>query len=344
MRLRSIMMAAVAAAALAGLGQMARAQDVELKIQHFLPAVAPAQKVLIEPWAKALEEQSKGRIKSRIFPAMQLGGKPPQLYDQVRDGVADVVWTLPSYTPGRFPIMSVFELPFMINNAEATTKAAWEFYQTYAKEEFADVHPILFHVHARGLIHTKGKAVTKVEDLSGLRLRAPSRPVGDALAKFGAVPVFMPVPQTPEALSKNVIDGAVVPWEVTVSLRLYELTDHHTQIPGPRGLYTSVFLLAMNKKTYDGMPADLKKIVDANSGDALTGKIGKAWEEVEKPGLEAATKRGNKIITMPPEEVAKMRKLAEPVTQAWVEEMNKQGKDGAKLLAAAQALIDKYGK
>src|SRR3546814_5483778 len=61
------------------------------------------------------------------------------------------------YTPGRFPLMSVFELPFMINNAEATTKAAWEFYQTYAKEEFADVHPILFHVHARGLIHTKGK-------------------------------------------------------------------------------------------------------------------------------------------------------------------------------------------
>src|SRR3546814_12915431 len=99
---------------------------------------------------------------------------------------------------------------------------------------------MLFHVHARGLIHTKGKAVEKVGDLAGLRLRAPSRPVGDALAKFGAVLVFMPVPQTPEALSKNVIDGAVVPWEVTVSLRLYELTDHHTQIPGQRGLYTTV--------------------------------------------------------------------------------------------------------
>src|SRR3546814_9186372 len=100
----------------------------------------------------------------------------------------------------------------------------------------------------------------------------------------------------------------------------------------------------MNKKTYDSMPAYLKKVVDANSGTALTGKIGAAWEDVEKPGLDAATKRGNTIITMPAAEVAKMRKLAEPVTQAWVEDMNKQGKDGAKLLAAAEALIDKYGK
>ncbi len=344
MTIRNLYLAAFAAAGIAGLALPLQAQDVDLKIQHFLPAVAPAPKVRIDPGAKALEAQSKGQIKSRIFPSMQLGGKPPQLIDQVRDGVADVVWTLPSYTPGRFPIMSVFELPFMINNAEATTKAAWDFYQAYAKEEFADIHPILFHVHARGLIHTKGKAVQKVEDLSGLRLRAPSRPVGDALAKYGAVPVFMPVPQTPEALSKSVIDGAVVPWEVTVSLRLYELTDHHTQIPGARGLYTSVFLLGMNKKTYDGLSADQKKVVDANAGAALTGKIGAAWEDVEKPGLDAATKRGNKMLTMPEAEVAKMRKLAEPVTQAWVEEMNKQGKDGAKLLAAAQALIDKYGK
>lgn len=319
------------------------AAQVELKIQHFLPAGAPSQKSLIEPWAKAVEEQSQGKIKSRIFPAMQLGGKPPELYDQVRDGIVDVVWTLPSYTPGRFPIMSVFELPFMINNAEATTKAAWEFYETYAKAEFPDVHPLLFHVHARGVIHTKGKAVQSVEDLKGMKLRAPSRPVGDALAKYGATPIFMPVPQTPEALSKNVVEGTVVPWEVTVSLRLYELTDHHTLVLGPRGLYTSVFLYAMNKKKYDGLPADLKKVIDANSGSAITARIGKAWEDVEQPGLDAAKARGNKILTMPDAETAKLRKLAESVHAAWVEDMNKQGKDGAKLLAAAQALIDKHG-
>ncbi|MGE0716126.1 MAG: TRAP transporter substrate-binding protein [Alphaproteobacteria bacterium] len=333
----------VAAALAAALASPAAAQVIELKAQHFLPAGAPAQKALIEPWAKAVEEQSGGRIKVRIFPAMQLGGRPPQLFDQVRDGIADVVWTLPSYTPGRFPILSVFELPFMVSDAVATTKAVQEFYEAHARDELADVHPLLLHVHARGVIHTKGKAIAAVDDMKGLKLRAPSRAVGDALAKYGAVPVFLPVPQTPEALSKGVIEGAVVPWEVTVPLRLYELTDHHLQVAGPRGLYTSVFLFAMNKAKYQALPDDLKKVIDANSGMALAQRIGAAWEDAEKPGIEAARARGNKITTLSEPETAKLRALAQSVTAAWVEEMNKAGKDGSGLLAAAEALIAKHG-
>lgn len=337
--MRRILTAGVAALVLGG---PAGAQTIELKVQHFLPAGAPSQKALIEPWAKAVEEQSNGRIQVRIFPAMQLGGRPPQLIDQVRDGIADVVWTLPSYTPGRFPIMSVFELPFMVSDAVATSKAAQEFYQAHARAEFADVHPLLFHVHARGVIHTKGKAIKAVDDLKGLKLRAPSRPVGDALAAYGAAPVFLPVPQTPEALSKGVIDGAVVPWEVTVPLRLYELTDHHTEIAGARGLYTAVFLYAMNKKRYDSLPADLRKVIDDNSGSAISERIGKAWEDAETPGRERARARGNTIATLSAAETETLRRLAEPVRAAWVEEMRKAGKDGAALLAAAEALVAKH--
>lgn len=339
----------VAAVAFAGaltgaLAGPAAAQTVELKVQHFLPAGAPAQKDLIEPWAKAVEEQSGGRIKVRIFPAMQLGGRPPQLIDQVRDGIADVVWTLPSYTPGRFPMMSVFELPFMVSDAVATSKAAQEFYETYARAEFADVHPLMFHVHARGVIHTRGKAITALADLKGLKLRAPSRPIGDALAIYGATAVFMPVPQAPEALSKRVIDGAVVPWEVTVPLRLYELTDHHTEIAGPRGLYTSVFLYAMNKQRYKSLPADLRRVIDENSGAGLAARAGVVWEAVEKPGRDAASARGNKIVTLSDGETAKLRDLARPVTEAWVQEMGKAGRDGPALLAAAEALVRKHAQ
>ncbi len=337
----SVIMAGAVAAALA---TPAAAQTVELKVQHFLPAGAPAQRDLIEPWAKAVEEQSAGRIKVRIFPAMQLGGRPQQLVDQVRDGVADVVWTLPSYTPGRFPLMSVFELPFMVSDAVATSKAAQEFYETHARAEFADIHPLMFHVHARGVIHVKGKAIAAMDDFKGLKLRAPSRPVGDALARYGAAAVFMPVPQTPEALSKRVIDGAVVPWEVTLPLRLYELTDHHVEIAGDRGLYTAVFLYAMNKTRYEGLPADLRRIIDDNSGAALAARAGVAWEAVEKPGRDAAAQRGNAISTLSAAETAKLREQARPVTAAWVEEVTKSGKDGAALLAAAEALIVKHGR
>jgi TRAP-type transport system periplasmic protein len=320
----------------------ASAAEVELKIAHFLPASSVTQTELIEPWVKALEEQSGGRITARIFPSMQLGGRPQQLIDQVRDGVADVVWTLPSYTPGRFPVISVFELPFMVSDAVATSQAVQAFYEEHARDGFADIHPILFHVHARGVIHTTERPVRTVEDFAGLKIRAPSRAVGEALAAFGATPVSMPVPQTPEALSKNVIDGAVVPWEVTLPLRLYELTSAHTETAGPRGLYTAVFLLAMNKARYESLPEDLKAVIDANSGMALAEPMGRAWEEAESAGREAARARGNTIVTMEAAEVARLEELARPVIDAWVAEIDDMGRDGELLLDAARGLIDRY--
>jgi TRAP-type transport system periplasmic protein len=269
---------------------------------------------------------------------------PPQLFDQVRDGVADVVWTLPGYTPGRFPIMSVFELPFMVSDAAATSKAAHAFYEAHAREEFADVHPILFHVHDRGVIHSRGVRIETMDDMAGVKLRAPGRAIGDALEAYGAAPVFLPVPQVPEALSRGVIDGTVVPWEVTVPLRLYEIADHHTEIPGDRGLYTAVFLFAMNKATYEGLPGDLKSVIDANSGQAIAGWVGEAWVRAEEPGRRLARERGNTIVAMAEDEVARLRERALGVRAAWVAELTAAGHDGAALLAAAEALIDEHGK
>lgn len=325
---------------------LAQEAGVELKIHHFLPAQAPAQRDLIEPWAKAVEEQSDGRITARIFPAMQLGGKAPQLIDQVRDGVVDVVWTLPSYTPGRYPAISVFELPFVVSNAEATSQAVQEYYETQpaVQEEFEDVHPLFFFTHDRGVIHTKGVEVTTLDDLQGLKIRIPSRPVGDAFAAYGATPVSMPVPQTPEALAKNVIDGTVVPWEVVPPLKLHELTDHSTEITGDRGLYTSVFLFAMNKDTYENLPDDLKKVIDDNSGMAWAQKMGQAWDRVEEPGLEAARARGNTITTMAEGEAERMREQAQPVIDAWIADADARGLDGQALYDAATGLVEKYTK
>ena len=316
----------------------ARAAEVTLRVMHFLPPQAPAQTKLIEPWLQSLAEASDGRIGGQVFPAMQLGGKPPQLVDQVRDGIVDVVWTLPSYTPGRYPKMSVFELPFMAASAPATSQAMQSFYEAHAKEEFQGIHPLLFHGHAPGVVHTKGKGVEKAADFQGLKLRAPGRSVGDALAKFGATPIFMPVPQVPEAISKGVIEGAVVPWEVTQSLRLYELTDHHTEIKGERGLYTAVFMLAMNQGVYEGMADDLRKIVDDHSGMAIAKAIGEAWSEAEAAPRAKAVARGNTIIEMDPSEVQKLKDLSVEVQKAWIDEQE----DGQALFDAANGLIDQY--
>ena len=146
-------LAATLATTLALTPPCAVAADVTLRVHHFLPPMAPAQTDFIEPWAERVQTESEGRIEVQIFPSMQLGGRPPQLYDQVRDGVADVVWTVLGYTPGRFPTMEVFELPFMPASAEATSQATQAFYESQpaAQEDFGDIHPLAFFTHAPGL-------------------------------------------------------------------------------------------------------------------------------------------------------------------------------------------------
>ncbi len=320
----------------------ARAQEVTLKVHHFLPPPSVTHSKFIEPWARKVEAESGGRIKVEIYPAMQLGGKPPQLFDQVRDGVVDVAWTLTGYTAGRFPTIEVFELPFVPGSAEATSQAAQAFYEAHARGEFAEVHPLMLHVHAPGSFHMKGKPIRGLGDLKGATVRAPTRVINGALKALGATPVGMPVPAVPEAISRGVVDGAMLPYEVTLPLRVHELTDSHTEVAGPRGLYTAVFLFAMNKARYESLPADLRQVIDNNSGVPLAKKIGRVWDQAEGPGRQAAADLGDSFYTIEGEELARWKAATAAVSEAWVAEMSKAGKDGQALIEDARALIAKY--
>ena len=233
------------------------AQEVTLRLHHFLPAQANVPTHVLDVWADKIEDASGDRIKIERYPAMQLGGTPPQLYDQAAEGTVDIVWTLPGNTPGRFPSVEVFELPFMMTNAEATSRAYWDIFDAKLRDtEFADTHILGTWVHGPGIIHSK-EPVETMEDLSGMTVRAPTRVITALLTELGANPIGMPIPQVPEALSKGVIQGAVVPWEVTTALRVPELVDNHTEFGGDHALYTTTFVLAMNKAKYDSLPDDL---------------------------------------------------------------------------------------
>jgi len=334
---------AIAATALlcAGLSP-ALAQEVTLRVHHFLPAPAPVPKNFITPWAEKVMEESDGRIKVEVYPSMQLGGKPPALFDQARDGVVDIVWTLPGYTPGRFPGTEAFELPFMPARAETTSQALWDFYEKYLTDEFKDVHVIALHVHGPGLLHVKGDGVSALEDMEGLKLRGPTRQTNALLDALGATPVGMPVPAMPEALSKGVIDGTVVPWEVTTPLKVAELVDSHTDFEGPRGLYTAAFVFAMNKASYDRLPDDLKAVIDANSGREISKWVGRVMDEGDQPGIAAAEAAGNTIRMLDAEEVARWKAAAEPVIEAWIADVTAKGYDGAAMVEDARAIIAEY--
>lgn len=335
----AIALAAGLVGGLVGASAPASAQEVTLRLHQFLPLRSTIPAKAITPWIEAVEADSGGRIEIEHYPSMQLGGAPSSLYDQARDGVVDIVWTLLGYTPGRFHKLEAFELPFMVSTAEATSMAFHEFVQRHGLDELSDVHPLVVHTHGPGLLHVRGEGVRSLDDMAGLTLRGPTRVITKMLDDMGASAVGMPVPAVPEALSKGVIDGAVVPWEVTVPLKIAELVDSHTGFEGDRGLYTATFALVMNKDSYAALPDDLKEVIDAHGGIETAALFGAAMDEGDEAGQGIARSRGNEIRMLDP---GPWEQAAQATIDDWIAEMDARGHDGAALVAEARALIEKY--
>ncbi len=328
------LLAGTALAAMTATGAMA--QEVTLKLHQFLPAQANVPKLVLDVWADKIEADSDGRIKVDRFPSMQLGGKPPELFDQAVDGVADVIWTLPGYTPGRFPSTEVFELPFFVDDARAASCAYWKMHEEHMKGgEFKDVKILATWVHGPGAFHTSDP-VEGPADLQGMKIRGGSRLVNKVLEQVGATPVGLPVPSIPESLSKGVIDGATIPWEVTTALKVPELVEFHTEFEGA-GLYTLTFVVAMNQAKYDSLPDDLKAVIDANSGLNFSVFGGGTQADADGPAREIAVDNGNEIYTVT--DVQPWLEVVQPVYAEWVTDMKGKGIDGQALIDQARALM-----
>ena len=312
-------------------------------MHQFLPPQANVPKLILDVWADKVEADSKGRIKIERYPSMQLGGKPPELMDQAIDGVADIVWTVVGYTPGRYPSTEVFELPFMVKDARAASSAYWQMFEKHMRDtEFKDVHILGTWVHGPGMLHTN-KEVRSPDDMQGLKIRGGSRLVNELLEITGATPVGMPVPAIPEGLSKGVIDGTTIPWEVTSALKVPELVKNHTEFTGA-ALYDLTFVLAMNKDKYESLPDDLKKVIDDNSGLEFSIFAGGTQSDADGPARQAAVDMGNNIVTLNEEETQVWRDASQPIYDSWIAEMNDKGIDGQALIDEARSLMDAYGK
>jgi len=296
----------------------AQAQEIILKVAHPVPPTAPGHVKMIVPWCEKIEAESHGKMKCQIYPAMQLGGTPPQLLTQVRDGVADVVWTLPGYTPGRFPVSEVFELPFINRTRDGSSRALWDFAEKNAAKEFAGVRPIALWVSGPYALHTRDKEVRTLEDIKGLKIRTPSRLGTKLLEALGATPVGMPVPQIPESLSKGVIEGALLPWEVVPAFKVQELTRNSTEFSGDTTM------------------------IDRNSGREASAWFTLQMQRGDDAGLKATVNNGNKIFPIPAAEMTRWQAAAKPVTEEWIKEISAKGLNGKQLHDEAVALVDKY--
>lgn len=344
MKRRSFVKSALLGAAAAiAVSSAAYAQEVTLRLHQFLPPPAPVPAQILKPWGAQVEEASGGRIKIEHFDAMSLGGRPPELMDQARDGVVDLAMTVVGYTPGRFPRTEVFELPFMMTDPVATAKAYWEMVATdFQNNEYQDVKVLGAWVHGPGVIHS-ADGVNSLEDMQGLTLRGPTRIINDLLSELGAEPVGMPLPAIPEALSKGVVKATVIPWEVTTAIRLSELVSNHTEFSGDESLYTAAIVLVMNKAKYEALPDDLRAIIDAESGEKLSAFASQVMWDMDAPARQIAVDAGNTIVTLDDAEVARWKEASQPVIDRWVADMDAKGIDGAALIEQARSLIAKHG-
>jgi TRAP-type transport system periplasmic protein len=320
---------------------LADGQRFTFKLHHALSSVSCAHVNFLVPWARAVEAQAGGRIRIDIFPSMQLGGQPVELFDQARDRVADIVWTRPSETPGRFPRVELFDLPFVPpRRALVGSKAIEDFSAENLNEEFREVHRICFSCSDRGILHTN-RPVQTPDDLKGLRLDVRTRFTWEAVQALGANSMLMPSAQLPLAITRHIVDGSILPWNMVPALKLYDLLKVHTDF-ADYSLSTTTFVLAMNKAAYDGLPPDLKKVIDDNSGQVAAGMAGTMWDLQASSVIDMVSRRGDPIVTLAPDAAEPWRKATEPVINTWLRQMKARKIDGEKLLASARALFDKY--
>jgi TRAP-type C4-dicarboxylate transport system substrate-binding protein len=347
MRLRPLFLslAAVLTASLAALP--AAAQTVTLKVHHFLPGTSNVHVNLIQPWCDKIAKESGDRLKCQIYPAMQLGGTPAQLFDQARDGVADIVWTIPTYSAGRFVKSEVFELPFFTRSAKGSSQAYWTFVHKHALDEYKGVKPLWLHTNDGSSFHlSRAAGVKTLDELKGLKIRAATRLNSRMLASLGATPVQMPLPAVPESMAKGVIDGAMVPWEGVPAAKLQEIAKSHLDVPaGAPKFANSIFAFVMNQARYDALPPELKKVIDANAGAETSAWAGgKGFDGVVVANHKLATDRGNAVNVLSEAELARWIKASESIDDDWVKDVAAKGGNGKALLDDARALINQFDR
>ncbi len=333
----------VYAVTLTAASQSSLAQEVQLRLQHFMPAASPQQTELFLPWARRIEAASKGRIRINVVAGMGPGEKPSELLGKVERSEIDISWAVAGYTPGRFPKLSVFELPWLVSSRAAVTSLALqEFYETHARDELASVHVLAVWAHSSGVIMSRSRHIAIPSDLKGLKIRAASGQLGLMLSAFGAEPKYLPAPAVAAELDKGNLDGALFPYEVIPTFQLQKRIPQISEFAGDRGLFTLVHLLVMSRDSYAHLPPELRQVIDDNSGLNLAGNIGRLFDEFETTGRNAFEDGGGKVSFVKGEQYDLWYQQSQPVIDAWVKQQKQQGVDGAMLLKSAKDLITKY--
>ncbi|RAH98854.1 C4-dicarboxylate ABC transporter [Acuticoccus sediminis] len=313
------------------------AQEVELSFAHWLPPTHPIQTTGFEPWAKSIEEASEGRIKINLFPAQQLGAAPDH-YDLARDGIADMAWINPGYQPGRFPLIAVGELPFLVSDAKGGSRALHEWYSQYAAEEMPDVTFCFAQVHDPGTFHSK-TPVHVPADVAGKNVRPAHATMARFVSLIGGASVQVPAPEAREAIAKGAADMITFPWESIYIFGIDKEVSHHLDTP----LYVTTFALVMNKDMLDGLSEENRKVLMDHCTSEWAEKVVDGWIDVEAGGRTKMAESPDHTLYKPTaDDLAKWREAAAPLTEEWMAAVSERGIDAQAAYDGFLAALDAH--
>jgi len=310
----------LAATLSAGFGPSAQA--VELRLSTFVPSVHVIYREVLIPWAAEVAKATNGEVKVTLYPSMQLGGKSPELYRQVADGVVDMVFTLPGYTSPAFPRTQMIELPGLMADGVAATNMMWDILDPYLLPEYQGTKIIALWAAEDAGLMTSSKTIRSVEDLKGLRMRAPSAAQSSQLQRMGAVPIAMPIPALYQAMERGVVDGAMVPFSTIIDFRLGEVAKNYV-IPGPL-FGRSSFLVAMNQKKFDSLPAQARAAIEKISGRQLSIKATEVYMKRAAEGLKGVAGKAT-IVEFSAQEQKKIGNMLNPIIVEWIKDSESKG-------------------
>lgn len=296
------------------LGAMpASAAEIELKISTMFPSTHFIQQRALEPWAKSIEEKSGGRVHFTFFPAGSALGDATRQFDQAKAGVVDISVGIPAIPRGRHPRTVLIELPFVSPSAEVGTCALMGVYEKDLLADFPGTKVLSLTVTESSAVHTKAK-IADLDELKGMRIRTPTPAISAMLEMLGATPVGMPPTQIYESVERGVVDGNVMPWGPVGAFKLWEVLHYHiTARVNPVSMY-----VLMNEDRYNGLPDDIRKIIDQTSAEWLTPQWGKLWHDTDQEAIEAAKGNGNEIIDMPDAARASWNERLKPVIDSYL--------------------------
>ncbi|MBW1998003.1 MAG: TRAP transporter substrate-binding protein [Deltaproteobacteria bacterium] len=316
------------------------AKPVELSFAlHVPPKAAPYHSAFL-PWAKEVEKATRGKIKIKFYLSQTLV-KARDSYDAVKNGIADISWVSFSWTPGRFPLSGVMDLPFLSPSTFTGAYALTDLFKKYPqlRREVKDVHLLHLWVTLPYEIHTVSKPIRRMEDIRGLKL-ATQPGARAAVEALGGVPVTMPSPKIYQTVEKGVADGAALAWGAYKAYKLVEVTRYHAN-PHLGGVS---YCTIMNENRWNSLPGDVQAAITEVTERMLPEILCKAVSNEAKKGIEITRKRGQEIVDFSPDELARWRATGKPAWEKWVKSMEAKGLPGAAVLEDAIRLVEKYSR